>query len=921
MPAQWTVAGEVHLVPGRHAASGLLVHVVDLDGVCSKPLGSAVTDSEGRYEVRYDEAAFRHERETPPDICVQVRDADGRLLTDSVRAATRHAGARQVVDLGVRDLVRSVICIAGLDVDLEHFERLEPEGFLELARSLLGCPCDPDRLSGLWSLCPDLSADLLHSGSLTRAVRLLQRLPQLKEWSEAVAEGLRGLLAGRPGPDATLLCGPFRIEYATSGTDAPPAEDTGRAILLPGTPTVVGTTVARNGVPDYIERLCFWLRRALAAYTDPPFSLRDPAQGLGTIRVVVKSIAMFNAYTDEDLTLHFGNGMNDAMLAFRAAHELMHVVQGYGYGGEDYEMDGEWAPALREGGAVLAEDAVFDRVNRYAVIASTPGGPIATPYVRMNIGQGYGACLLLKYICEQQSGRVGPSDEPMIGVETYRSLLEQCHARGYGTGTVADVVEGLPYFQSFYAFKYVDAAKLDESASETLLGNFWLALYLKDLGTANPDRRFGFMENNERVRFEELESPSDVTTVASLGKVAVADRSFDGAPLVLASGQSEIQPFAAAFYRVSIAPAVDTCRVVFNSYGAFDRPLVQIVLVEGNSRVRDILRSDRTEWRRTIASVRNGIALDHMLIVVAGTDVGGPFGLKVEPASPAPDVMVSRWHHAAGTHYEIDSRGWAWTWVSPDIWVDNDDDGLADDLVLLGEDNRLRIRMRNQGRAAAHGISVRFWYQEASAGLSDAAWQPVCDAHGVVQVLTGLALAAGATGTFSVNWAPRHRGESAHFCVRAVLSVPGDPNVDNKRCLSNFANVRARERVFRVTLACHEPPRIPIPPETGFHSIPRAFHRWAVNAGDLARARSGSPSARRLVRFGFRIERQPITRLVLPVPAKTPSRVERIPDPLGHYPTDARALPPGLDDVPMMTLIQRRGAEVVGGFTWAIRED
>ena len=31
-----------------------------------------------------------------------------------------------------------------------------------------------------------------------------------------------------------------------------------------------------NGVPDYIEKLGFWLENAYSLYTNPPFSMRDP---------------------------------------------------------------------------------------------------------------------------------------------------------------------------------------------------------------------------------------------------------------------------------------------------------------------------------------------------------------------------------------------------------------------------------------------------------------------------------------------------------------------------------------------------------------------------------------------------------------------------------------------------------------------
>jgi hypothetical protein len=127
--------------------------------------------------------------------------------------------------------------------------------------------------------------------------------------------------------------------------------------------------------------------------------------------------------------------------------------------------------------------------------------------------------------------------------------------------------------------------------------------------------------------------------------------------------------------------------------------------------VRDILRSDRTTWARTIANARGGTSLDHILIVVAGTDVGGTFTLTVQDVAAAPDVTVTRWHHVAGTHYEIDSFGWTWTWVSPDIWVDNDGDGLADSVVFFNENNQLFIRTAQPGTRGGIGIGVQFWYQ------------------------------------------------------------------------------------------------------------------------------------------------------------------------------------------------------------------
>ncbi len=106
---------------------------------------------------------------------------------------------------------------------------------------------------------------------------------------------------------------------------------------------------------------------------------------------------------------------------------------------------------------------------------------------------------------------------------------------------------------------------------------------------------------------------------------------------------------------------------------------------------------------------------------MSGTNTGG-ITLSVRECPSGPDVTVTRWHHVLGTHYEIDSFGWAWTWVSPDIFVDNDSNGLADDEVFFNSNNKLYIQLHNQGHSDASNISVAFWYQDASGGLSDSAW-------------------------------------------------------------------------------------------------------------------------------------------------------------------------------------------------------
>jgi hypothetical protein len=698
---------------------------------------------------------------------------------------------------------------------------------------------------------------------------------------------------------------------------------------MPGTATVVGTTAAGNGVPDYIEKLCFWLENALAVYTNPPFSLRNPAAG-GKIPVNVAGTSPGFAGGG---TMTIGRNLNDDLLAAVPTHELMHLIQ------ELYEgagTSGSWNNGMVEGGAVFGEDVVFDTHNRYIVQATT-AGTLWSPNTSLNASSArcYLA-LFLKYISEQQSSRINPGDEPSIGVETYRALLERFDADGYTDGAFETAVGALPWYQSFFNFGYLDPARLDETSSETLLGNFWAACYFKDLGTpvmidGVAERRFDFMEDEENATWDTIFTGAN--TVTTLGAAALTSTNTlnAGGNITLSSGTGgSVSPFAARFYKVNVAGGVDTLRVDFTAGAAFTRPIVQILLIEPGNVVRDILRSDRTSWSRTIANARGGTSLDHILIIVAGTDTGGAFTLTTQTVAAAPDVMVTRWHHRGGRHYEIDSFGWAWTWASPDIWVDTNNDGVADDEVFFNTNNKLFIRLRNQGHADAAGISVQFWYQDASPGLSDAAWLPVRNAAGITQSLSGLALAAGATSQWSVDWSPAPSGASQHFCVRAVINAPGDPNTDNKRCLNNFGNVVAAGpywidlSILRRSGRTGENFRLDV--------IPRTNGRWFASAADIERVRKthvepgGEVTDVIRIRKRARVEHVKGNAKITPAflgkrPCPTlagHSRRELRPDPFGHYPTDLRALPPGMEKADLITIAHVIVGKVIGGFTWAV---
>jgi hypothetical protein len=929
----WTVSGRVTYAESGLPAVDVRIRAMDADFLFDDFLGEANTDTAGKFSIVYDVRRFRDLFERAPDVYLMVFDRRGELLTDTRDAVVRNAGAELEIHVQLPgfgpDVERPKVRVAGMPVDRETYERLTSDDLLSMAELAFQGRDLPEAATLLARLSPELTPETMRKRlCFTPLARFLRHTVELKRWDRAVALRLEEVLIGyTPTAGYASYTTPnFTLNYETSGSDQPPTSDSGGNVTMPGTGTVVGTTIGGNGVPDYVERLGFWLENALATYVNPPFSLRNPAAS-GRIPVSVTGTAPGFAGGG---SVTIGRNLNDDLLAAVPTHELMHLIQ------DLYETAGaagDWNPGVREGGAVLAEDVVFDTHNRYLVEASLGGGTLQNPHRSLkDAGQRYELALFLKYLSEQQSGRVTAADEPAIGVETYRQLLERFDAAGYTDPAFAQAVAALPWYQGFHRCSYLDAAKLDETNSETLLGNFWLACVMKDFGLNVPDRRFDFMEDEETATWDSIFMGGDV--VGTLGSLTPTSSTTltAGATITLSSGAGgSVNPFAARVYKVDVGAAVDMVKLEFTAGAGFTEPLVQMLLVEPGNTVRDILRSDQRSWSRTVANLHGATALDHIMVVVAGTGTGGTFTLTVRDVAAAPDVTVTRWHHQLGRHYEIDAFAWAWTWVSPDVWVDNDGNGLADSEVFFNQNNKLFVRLHNQGLADAAGIGVELWYQDASGGLSPTAWLPVQNTGGVTQSLTGKSLAAGASNQWSVDWAPVPSGTSQHFCIRAVVSVPGDPNADNKRCLSNFGNVKAAGPYVDLPLLA----RMPVHGrELRTFVVPRTQGRWVVSAFDLAQSeRRLDADATRVADFRLRRhatlerhagpERLSFERIanVCRAPVALAARREAVPDPCGHYPTDPRALPPGLEDVPMVTITQVVDGRVTGGFTWALREE
>jgi hypothetical protein len=320
-----------------------------------------------------------------------------------------------------------------------------------------------------------------------------------------------------------------------------------------------------------------------------------------------------------------------------------------------------------------------------------------------------------------------------------------------------------------------------------------------------------------------------------------------------------------------------------------------------------------------------------VVLVASGAASSGNFSISVNPATAAPNVMVTRWHSPMKAEIEIDSRNWAWTWVSPDIWVDNDGDGIADGQVFFDFNNKLHIRLHNKGNAPASGIGVQFFYQDASGALPPGSWLPVQNTGGITQSLAGLSLPAEASNQWSVDWSPAPSGASQHFCVRAIVTVPGDPNTDNKRVLSNFGNVIVKPggffdiRLLRQNI--HERLRRKIT----LAVVPRLTPDFELSPRDLREQRSMLLEPGEVARDAIRILHRPVKERILHVDHEernghhecTPPLFRNLlePDPRGHYEVDPRTLPPGVVGRAMVTIVHLADGLPQGGVTVMITPD
>ncbi|MDB4952167.1 MAG: hypothetical protein JWM27_4816 [Gemmatimonadetes bacterium] len=933
-------------------AGGLVIRAFDSDLFRNQALGEAVTDDRGEYEIRFGRNDFTGpliRLEQHPDLFIRVFDPAGRMVATTEDAVVRNAGSETRIDAKApggkvhrphhgrehEDLPH----VHGQPVRVTSAQRLTAAELVQTYRFLRGRE----------EKVPDLA---------------VHAFPGLFRWraggddcGEGGHEVLRHMLRERGVFDADMgdaddlpagatvhwfYTANIQVKYTTDA--AFPSDAVNPAVPAADAPvtlsdgTVIGQVRAALAslhpdntelAPTYVQRVGLVAEHALSRYVGPVFAMRDPRNGAPRMEYRIRQQDPGVAGQTSGAWSHVevAPANSDLQNIHTVSHELFHQVQ-YRYN-PTTTRSGIYG-ALREGGARLIEDCINDAPNRYASQGADITGNPTQSLIDFPVGTStpirYAAGLFWKYIAEQHSEHTGAGDEPAVGIDAYRKVLEASATAlpgdpgiGYDPTSLRTARANMPWYGSFDEFGWYDAGHTELGSNETTWGNYLVANYLHGTGSPVPDARFEYKEDDEAITWP----GAGVANLAALQAAVLA-----GDAVTLATGTDVTRSvvgqkaYSARYYRVTPgAPVPRLLRVTFTASAGMTDPLVQVVRLGAGSALVDLHRSDSASWSKTVAMD----GLSAVVVIVSARVHPGDFSLRFEEVASATDVMVTRWNSAVGTEFEASPRGWAWTWVSPDVMVDTDDDGMADGSVFFGVNNKLKLRIRNRGNAPATGIHVDFWYQKATPFLSSGAWIPVQDVLLATQSISGESLAAhGSPGSekwVSVSWAPVDDGtHHPHYCVKVRITVAGDANTDDKLVLSNFGHVVVDPDGDRLSQLLR------FPAGHLHHTIdviprgPRFTFAHAKVEGAVLPAWKG------YARVHLKPATNPPTEVAFahfPVVAQKLERwggVERRLQPTEgvFYPVDPATLPPGVDPETLVTVAHRVEGRVVGGVTYRV---
>jgi hypothetical protein len=975
---RFEIRGQVRNSENRTGIKGLLIEAYDADFFFDDKLGSAITDAEGSFKITYSRKDFQHLFDKKPDLYLVIRGADGKKIFSTRERVRINAGREETffIDLSPEDFGRPRLqkeIIGGLKVNSEAFKEVSPDDLLALVRAYRGKGLEERRYKLFHRVSPELVRNLgaeekTHqeanlTGNLNFVEVALHRLRAPSRFFDLMDEELD------IDPGANIETHPtahFLIRYTTDGDCADrvdPSDTPAEDLRIYGPiNTVIGTTIAGSGTPNYIQKLGIWLEYAFDRYANPPYSLKDPRINGQLIDVTVEALNSFGKADPLIRNLRFDNDLNNNQLASSSVHELFHLVQ-YQYQTGNGELPRGF---MFEGTNRAVEDTINDNLNRWmyeTINSETYTGQTFMQEPNASLSDlSYIAGMFWKYMTEQHSVETATSNEPIIGIDLIRKAWELAEIKGAANINIALNLRedwNTPFYGTFSNFIYNLPGVTELSTNETTFGNWLAANYLKDLADPNPDRRFDYFEDEAVIEYNDVNKnwesikPHSEDTLNANGALNYPSKEL-------------VAPWAGRYHVVKVGTGIDTVKVSFSPDAAFTAPLVQLLVIEKGDTLRDIIKFDKM-----FVKTLNAYNLDRIVVIVGAKETGGPYSLRAEAVDLVSDAMVTRWNSVAGQEHEIDPINWSWTWVSPDIWVDNEDGSGVNEAHFewdnpKGGSNHLYIQLRNKGTKKAEKISVEFYYQDASAGLRDDNWKQVIESKNspAAAILSDKSLDPGKEDKWFVNWwLPKPSGTedqiSRHFCIKAIVKSPADVNTDNKMVMSNFGIVDVEldtdlDNALYLKIWAEALPStagsIPKPRRLETFIIPRNEISLEFNKRDFASlyqidlqnidaeivephvpARNGMTGLHEGAHLaGTRnlIEKQYRLRFSLPQ-GKGMGRKAGLSLPIGaneaegHIASlrrlDPRTLPPGAAGLPMVTLVQAIGGMVTGGVTYAIR--
>lgn len=993
---RFVILGIIRRSENHRGIRGLTVETYDADLFFDDKLGSCITDSKGGFQITYQKEDFEDLFEKRPDLYLVIRSRDGRKIHSTKRRIRFNAGREEyfLIELSsvtLGELPAEKTLVGGMEVDKQAFGQVEPLDLIALVKACRGTKLDEKRLVLFQRVNPSLVKPLIpdqktleKSLCLTPQITFIEAALGYLKAPNHIFDQLDIVLFDLPLDENPYETDHFKIHYkiwdgngdweADSDTILPtdsPAQD---VHLYDADEQVIGSTTAGNGIPTYIQKLSIWLEYAYERYTQQ-YQMRDPRINGNKINVFVEYMeGALSGYGGHG-TIGIDNDLDDADLASTSVHELFHCVQS-----EYLVCSGcispfeDWKPFMTEGTTRVIEDTVNDSLNRWMENANWffRGSNKQTSLPQML----YSGALFWKYMTEQHSRQITPAYEPAIGVDVIRKACELASTSGKADINVPISLRNqrvVPYFGTFSHFIYLPPGNVELSTNETTFGNWLATNYLQCLRNTIADRRFTYMEASEKMPGGAGMACMYPTSKDELGTETIKNL------------ESQTVPWAAQYHQIKILEGVDTVKVSYTPDPDFVNPLVQLLLIDKDETLRDLIKFEKS-FVKTI----NANDLDRIVVIAGARETGGDYSIRIEATEATSDVMITRWNSVEGQEHEFDPIGWSWHWISPDVWPDNFDGELhlADKNILhfewdnpRGGSNHLYVRLRNKGTSRARNISVRFYFQDASAGLRDDAWQIMkADRNGTIAQITGLSVDPGEEIRPFVNWwLPRPDVEDEnrcyHYCVKVEVESPLDVNADNKLAFSNFNFIEEKLPTvelpaFDVLIWDYWVTWKPFDPYWDIHKdftywklapletyiIPRNNPSLLFNQRDFFSLRhvelrdiQAEPtypsnedivrppesytfyeerkkravklsSAKRVYRVRFVSQKSgkktpPSPGLLFPVENAIPpdAKLENI-----QTSPDPRTIPPGLADVPMVTIVQVINGRIIGGLTYAI---